>query len=121
MRMALIVLEDCEENNFIETIKSPKDDDTTNTRPLYLFLLDPCQLLLNQRGLALLEKGNLMQIFYHQGTMIVKSFNVNQKLAADIMYSTYLQYMGWSNSSCNLNEALLHPCWDCFGCPCNIM
>ena len=30
------------------------------------------QLLLNQRGLALLEKGNLMQIFYHQGTMIVK-------------------------------------------------
>ncbi|XP_066024843.1 uncharacterized protein [Pocillopora verrucosa] len=73
MRMALIVLEDCEENNFIETIKSPKDDDTTNTRPLYLFLLDPCQLLLNQRGLALLEKGNLMQIFYHQGTMIVKT------------------------------------------------
>ncbi|CAH3156547.1 unnamed protein product [Pocillopora meandrina] len=43
MRMALIVLKDCEENNFIETIKSPKDDDTTSTHPLYLFLLDSCQ------------------------------------------------------------------------------
>nr|XP_058948972.1 uncharacterized protein LOC131776777 isoform X3 [Pocillopora verrucosa]XP_058948973.1 uncharacterized protein LOC131776777 isoform X3 [Pocillopora verrucosa] len=53
MRMALIVLEDCEENNFIETIKSSKDDDTTSTRSLYLFLLDSCQEKESGKGACL--------------------------------------------------------------------